>query len=84
MQTTIRQIGNSRGLLIPAAFLASCAIEDSVDMQLLDGQIVIRPWKKQPREGWFAGAQAKQSPAMAEEIADWDAAMAADDSEWVW
>jgi antitoxin MazE len=84
MQTTIRQIGNSRGLLIPSAFLASCAIEDSVDMQLLDGQIVIRPWKKQPREGWFTNAQAKPSPAMVLETADWDAATVADDSEWVW
>ena len=56
MLTTMRRIGNSRGVLIPAAFLASCQIEDQVDMQLQDGQIVIKPVRCQLREGWFADA----------------------------
>jgi len=43
MLTTMRKIGNSRGVLIPAAFLASCQIEDQVEMQLQDRQIVIKP-----------------------------------------
>ena len=53
MLTSIRQIGNSRGLLIPAAFLASCQIVDQVDLQLQDGQIVIKPVKRKLRAGWF-------------------------------
>ena len=53
MLTTLRQIGNSRGILIPVAFLASCQIEDQVDMQLQDGQIVIKPVKRKLRDGWF-------------------------------
>jgi antitoxin component of MazEF toxin-antitoxin module len=31
MLTSVRQIGNFRGVLIPAAFLASCHIEDQVE-----------------------------------------------------
>ena len=46
MLTTMRRIGNSRGVLIPAAFLASCQIEDQVDMQLQDGHIVIKPVRR--------------------------------------
>ena len=53
MLTSMRQIGNSRGVLIPAAFLASCQIEDQVDMQLQDGQIVIKPITRKLRDGWF-------------------------------
>lgn len=82
MLTTMRQIGNSRGVLIPAAFLASCQIEDAVDMQLQDGKIVIRPVKRKLREGWFTP---EKSEAVKTEFSSWDAApLLADDSEWVW
>lgn len=85
MLTTIRKVGNSRGVLIPAAFLASCQIEDQVDMQLQDGQIVIKPVKRKLRDAWF-GPPVSDS-VLVQEAAQaqiWDAAPLADDSEWVW
>ena len=87
MLTTMRRIGNSRGVLIPAAFLASCQIEDQVDMQLQDGQIVIKPVRRQLREGWFADAGDASPAALAQEQAVaqvWLALSSADDGEWVW
>ena len=88
MLTTLRKIGNSRGILIPAAFLASCQIEDQVDLQLQDGQLVIKPVKRLPREGWFAQsapeAAQRQEAALAPEVTAWDAAPITDDSEWQW
>ena len=87
MLTTVRQIGNSRGVLIPAAFLASCRIEDQVDMQLQDGQIVIRPVKPALRQDWFEPLQALAPAELDEQQEDaqaWDSLPAADDSEWVW
>jgi antitoxin MazE len=88
MLTTMRQIGNSRGVLIPAAFLASCQIEDQVDMQLQDGQIVIKPVKRVLRAGWFeqAAALPAQVTALQEhkDAQAWSDAPLADDSEWVW
>ena len=87
MLTTMRQIGNSRGVLIPAAFLASCHIEDQVDMQLQKGQIVIKPVKRLLREGWFTQAKPLNAAAAQLERADaqsWADAPLADDSEWVW
>ena len=86
MRTTVRLIGNSRGVLIPAAFLASCQIEDQVDMQLQDGQIVIKPVRRQLREGWFGDAGSALLAALAQEKAqaqDWSAPSTTDDSEWV-
>ena len=87
MLTSIRQIGNSRGLLIPAAFLASCQIEDQVDMQLQDGQIVIKPVKRKLRVGWFDQTTLASEAVLAQErteAQDWGDASIADDSEWVW
>lgn len=87
MLTSMRKIGNSRGVLIPAAFLASCQIEDQVDMQLQDGQIVIKPVRRKLRDGWFADAAAPSEAVLAQEkieAQDWIDAPVADDSEWVW
>lgn len=87
MLTTIRQIGNSRGVLIPAAFLASCQIEDQVNMQLHDGQIVIKPVRRKLRDGWFVDVGASSIAALAQEkveAQDWSDLPVADDGEWVW
>lgn len=85
MLTTMRKVGNSRGVLIPAAFLASCQIEDQVDMQLQDGQIVIKPVKRKLRDGWFVQPVAQATLLQeAAEAQTWDAVPVADDSEWVW
>ncbi len=87
MQTSIRKIGNSRGVLIPTAFLASCHIEDQVDMQLQDGQIIIKPIRRKLRDKWFTPvAQTSQATVAQEqtESQDWGDAPLTDDSEWVW
>lgn len=87
MLTTMRQIGNSRGVLIPAAFLASCQIEDQVDMELRDGQIIIKPIKRALREGWFANASQENLALSTKEaiaMQVWANLNLADDSEWVW
>lgn len=83
MLTTVRQIGNSKGVLIPAAFLTSCQIEGQADMQLQDQQIVIKAAKRQLRKDWFIAStpadQSQDAPAAA-----WTDAPLADDSDWVW
>jgi antitoxin MazE len=87
MLTTIRQIGNSRGVLIPAAFLVSCQIEEQVDMQLQDGQIVIKPVRRKLRDGWFDVVAAPSNAVLAQETLeaqDWSDVPVADNSEWVW
>ena len=87
MLTAMRQIGNSRGVLIPAAFLASCQIEDQVDMQLQDGQIVIKPVTRKLRDGWFMRTNTSPDIALSQdalEAQEWSNAPVTDDAEWVW
>jgi antitoxin MazE len=78
MLTTVRKVGNSRGVLIPAAMLAECRIEGVVDMAVESGRLVITP--VQPlRAGWFAG----YNPAADEDV--W-ADLPVDEgcAEWAW
>lgn len=87
MLSTVRQIGNSRGVLIPAAFLAMCQIEDQVDMRFENGTIIIKPVKPTLRAGWFTGTASLSSSAIQKEIEaalDWEGVPTSDDSEWQW
>lgn len=87
MLSTVRKIGNSRGVLIPAAFLAMCQIEHQIDMRLEDGAIIIKPIKQTLRAGWFASNTPSPLEAIQQEnetALDWDGANALDDGEWQW
>lgn len=56
MRSTIRKIGNSRGVLIPAALLAQCGISDHINLRVEGKSIVIEPLRE-AREGWFPTPQ---------------------------
>jgi antitoxin MazE len=52
MKSTLRQIGNSRGIIIPAPLLAECEIQDEIELTVEEGRLVITPVKP-ARSGWF-------------------------------
>lgn len=82
MRTTLRKVGNSRGVLIPAALLAECQIEGAVDLTVEDGRLVITPIKT-PRAGWAEAAA--QIAARGEDEPIWPEAFAEEDGgEWEW
>ncbi|HUX39559.1 MAG TPA: AbrB/MazE/SpoVT family DNA-binding domain-containing protein [Rectinemataceae bacterium] len=85
MLATVRKIGNSRGIIIPAALLATCGIESTVELSVEDGRLVIAA-SRRPREGWFEDKAV--SDAAYEDTPLWDAAQAADsdalDKDWEW
>ena len=51
MRTSIVRIGNSRGIRIPKALLEQCRLEGTVELDVRDGQLVVRPVDR-PRLGW--------------------------------
>ena len=51
MKASIIQIGNSRGVRIPKAFLDQTGLRDDVEIEVRGSQIVVRA-PKNPREGW--------------------------------
>ena len=52
MKSTLRRIGNSRGVLLPASLLAACEIENEIELRLDGNRIIIEPVRA-PRSGWF-------------------------------
>jgi antitoxin MazE len=88
MKTLLRPIGNSRGIILPAALLATIAFEDEVEMTVQDNRIILEPVKKSKplRQGWYAQALAESAPdAILSEAqtSDWDA-VSEPNEEWTW
>jgi len=52
MLVSIIQIGNSRGIRIPKSILQQLKIEEQVELEIHDKEILLRPIKAKPREGW--------------------------------
>lgn len=78
MRTRLRKVGNSRGVIIPAALLAACEMGEEVDIRLEGKNLLIAPINE-PRSGWFENYNPK---------ADTEpfAALPVDEGveEWVW
>jgi len=78
MQTQIRKIGNSKGIIIPAAFLESCALNTEVELRIEGKSLVIEALKK-PRTGWFNSYTLEVSDS------EWNDVLPDDVSdEWEW
>ena len=54
MVQIIRKIGNSQGILLPKAVLQQAGIEETVDIEIAEGALILRAVKKHPRDGWEA------------------------------
>lgn len=59
MQITIRNIGNSRGVVLPKTLLAQAGLDEGsvADVALEDGAIVLRKPARSVRAGWADAAQ---------------------------
>jgi antitoxin MazE len=58
MEITIRNIGNSKGIVLPKPLLAQAHLEGELtaDIHVIDGAIVVRKSHKSPRQGWAQAA----------------------------
>lgn len=64
-------IGNSRGIRLPKAMIEQVGLDDEVELEVVDGAIVIRR-KRRPREGWAEAAKllAERGEELPPEILD--------------
>lgn len=58
MKISIRRVGNSKGMIIPSAVLAQVGLEDEAELSVENGALVVRPPKKNPRQGWEEASRA--------------------------
>lgn len=82
MKASLIKIGNSRGIRIPKPVFAACGFEEEVEMEIRDGDLVIRTAHK-AREGW---SEAFQSMAQNGDdcLAEDPTPTQWDESEWEW
>ncbi|MEX0967726.1 MAG: AbrB/MazE/SpoVT family DNA-binding domain-containing protein [Bacteroidia bacterium] len=81
MRTSIKRIGNSKGIIIPAGILKLCGFEEEVSLEIKGNTLVISN-AKTPRAGWeeaFAKAGAGQEGLLMEEFPN-----DFDKNEWTW
>jgi antitoxin MazE len=52
MITTIRRLGNSRGIIIPKPMLKEAGLDEEAEIALERGAIVLRKPSRNPRQGW--------------------------------
>jgi len=84
MKTHIVRIGNSKGIRLPKSVLEQCHFKDSVEIEIENNVLIIRPVHA-PRAGW-AEAFSRMAQHKDDKLLDEDSAGATewDRSEWRW
>lgn len=73
MQSTLRKMGNSTGMIVPKAILDQLGLVSGakVDLRVEDGKVVAEPVKRNVREGWEEAARLIGAEPLTEEEQDW-------------
>lgn len=82
MRLNLIKVGNSKGIIIPAAVLASCDLKDSVELQI-DGKKLVIEAVRQPRVCWF-DALGDEPRKELEDVTFDTIPLDEGDEEWVW
>ncbi len=85
MQTTLRKMGNSVGMIVPSALLKElgAGAGTTMDVRVEAGTVVATP-QRRPREGWEEDAARIGAEPMTDEERDWLAFGNEGDDELVW
>jgi len=84
MRARVVRIGNSKGIRIPKSIIEQCHLHGDVDLEIQQGQLVIRSSSK-PRGGWATAFEAMHRQGddrpldpESSSTSKWD------DREWTW
>jgi antitoxin MazE len=60
MQTAVRKLGNSAGVIIPKSILIELGLSagDALDMRLQEGRLILAPVRPPRRAGWIEASRA--------------------------
>lgn len=86
MQTALRKMGNSSGIILPKPILTALGLPTGakLDLELDDGRVIVTPVKRVPLEGWAVAAAAIGALPLKEEEQDWLDISNDFDDEWTW
>ena len=80
MRSTLIQIGNSRGIRLPKSVIEEAELGTELDLQVIDGAVVIRS-APTARKGWAEAAAACHQEGE-DDLADWDATTTDFEGQW--
>ena len=86
MQSALRKIGNSTGLVLPRAILGEIGVTTGamLDLRVEDGRLIATPVKNMVREGWADAAKQIGAAALTDDERDWINAPNEADDDWTW
>ncbi len=86
MQTALRKMGNSAGIILPKPLLVALGIEvgRQIDIAIEDGRIVATPVKRPVRQGWEAAAAEIGALPLTEDEQAWLDCEEYPSEEWTW
>ncbi len=86
MQTAVRKMGNSAGIILPKPLLQALGIEvgRQIDIAVEDGRIVATPVKRPVRLGWEEDAAAIGALPLTEDEKAWLDSDEEIGEEWTW
>lgn len=82
MKTTIRKMGNSRGVIIPKPLLAQVGLDGEAEMAVENDAIVLRKPQRKARAGWVEAS--KTLAASGEDALAWPEFGNEADAELAW
>lgn len=73
LQTTLRKMGNSTGMILPKAILDQLGLASGakIELRVEDGEVIARPVKRKVREGWEEAAREIGATGLTQEDRDW-------------
>lgn len=84
MQSALRKIGNSTGIVLPRPILGAMGVSGGtmLDLTVEDGRLIATPVKQAVRAGWEEAAKAVTTAPLAD--SDWLDVGNDSDTDWTW
>jgi antitoxin MazE len=85
MQSAVRKMGNSAGIILPRSILGAAGVEigTAMELQVEGGRIIATPVTSHPRAGWAEAAMAIGADTD-QDAADWQNFANTGDDDWTW
>ena len=83
MQTSVRKMGNSSGIILPRAILGEIGVSTgaAMDLRVENGTIIVTPVRNMPRADWAVAAATVERD---DEAAAWRGFGNEDDDDLTW
>ncbi len=86
MQSALRKIGNSTGIVIPRAILGAMGVSGGtmLELEVSDGKLIATPVVRKVREGWAEAAAEIGALPLTDEEQDWLDMPDDGGEDWTW